>query len=752
MQKKKITSSRLTFGGNVKRTLCGLCPAHCGLLVEVEDGKPVRFGADPDNPVNSGRLCPKASATIELHEHPDRVNHVLKRVGKRGEGKWEKIGWEQAMDEIAAKLGDIREREGPEALATLGGTQHARDWAGWRFISQWGTPNFINCGRNCGTGSLITECAMYGWDTVTSSFIPGVTKCLVMWGANFAEGNPMGWRPLCKAVEAGELKLIVIDPRRTKSAEIADLHLAIKPRTDGALGLGMIRVIIEEGLYDREFVENWCEGFDEVRAIAEEWTPERSSEITGIPAELIVAAARMYATSSPARLSFGVSTSQIGEGASRSALLCQAILRAITGNLDLPGGEAFDDEPYENLAYWDLLDFRRLIDNPARKRDNVNAQDIGIASVKGYAAFCEAMARARPDGHYAAQYMLFTSQPHLYRAVLEGDPYHVRAIIVQNGEPIINYGGSALGYEAFTSKELELLVVMDHWQTPTAQLADYVLPAADFLERPELSMRWGFTRFFSVGQQCVDPAHERHDDYDLWAGLGRRLLDPEEWPENVEAMLDRFLAPSGRSHREWADGESNSFIPGERKFCKYREHGFATASGKVELIPHFLEQFGIDPRPVYTGPPWALPDVDDESRYPLQMLTGSRVLEFMGSTMRQAKKMSSRHPEPLVEIHPDTAAKYAIHDGDWVEISRPEGAIRQRAAVTDAIRPGTINLAGYWWDPARGPGQDLSGAWEANANAITPSNPELSSFVGDQPLRGLRCRIARVDSPVTRDA
>jgi len=744
MKKTRPTSARLTFGGNVKRTLCGLCPAHCGLLVEVENGAPVRYAGDPDNPVNSGRLCPKASATIELHEHPDRLNQVLKRVGKRGEGKWKKIDWEQAMDEIAAGLADIREREGPEALATLGGTQHARDWAGWRFISQWGTPNFINCGRNCGTGSMITECAMYGWDTVTSSFVPGVTRCLVMWGANFAEGNPMGWRPLRKAVEAGEMKLIVIDPRRTKSAEIADLHLAVKPRTDGALGLGMIRVIIEAGLYDSDFVENWCQGFDEVRRIASEWTPERTSDITGIPPGLIVAAARMYATSSPARLSFGVSTSQIGEGASRSALLCQAILRAITGNLDLPGGESFDDQPYETLAYWDLLDFKQLVDNPARTRDNVNAHDIGIASVEGYAAFRDVMGKVKPDGHYAAQYQLFTSQPHLYKAVLEGDPYRVRAIIVQNGEPMINFGGSRLGFEAFTSKELELLVVMDHWQTPTAQLADYVLPAADFLERPELSMRWGFTRFFSVGQQCVEPQHGRHDDYDLWAGLGRRLLDPEDWPAKVEDMLDRFLEPSERSHREWADGEANFYIPRNRSFQKYRQHGFATASGKVELIPRFLEQFGIDPRPVYTGPPYALPDVDDESHYPLQMLTGSRVLEFMGSTMRQAKKMLARHPQPLVEIHPTTAAEYGIANGDWVEISRPEGSIRQCARVTDAIRPGTINLAGYWWDPNRGPGADLSGAWEANANAITPYDPKLSSFVGDQPLRGLRCTIARI--------
>ena len=741
-------SGRLSFGGNVKRTLCGLCGANCGMLVEVADGHPVRFHGDPDNPVNSGKLCPKGSAVIELYEHPDRLNHVLKRVGKRGEGQWEKIGWEQAMDEIAAKLGDIRQREGPEALATLGGTMHARDWATWRFITQWGTPNFINSGRNCGSGSIITECAMYGWDTVTGSAIPGITKCLIMWGANYAESNPMGWDGLRKAVAAGEMKLIVIDPRRTKSADIATLHLAPKPRTDGALALGMIRVIIEEGLYDKDFVENWCIGFDEVREIASEWTPERTAEITGVPPELVVEAARMYATSAPARLSFGVSASQGGEGAARSALLCQAILRAITGNLDVLGGEVFQDEPYENLAYWDLIDFSKLINHPHRTRDNVNAGDVPISSVRGYAAFREAMAKVKPDGHYSAQYMLFASQPHVYRAILEGDPYRIRAVIVQNGEPLVNYGGSRLAQQAFTSDELELLVVMDHWLTPTAQLADYVLPATGTLERPELSMRWGFTRMFSTGQRAVEPLFERRDDYDLWAGLGRRLLDPAQWPETVEEMLNRFLAPSGKTHQQWAEGEDACYVPLDRSYRKYRDHGFATTSGRVELIPGLLADFGIEPRPTYTGPPYARPDVDDEAAYPLQMLTGSRVLEFMGSTMRQARKMQARHPEPLVHIHPETAAAYDIADGDWVEIARPEGAIRQRASVTDAIRPGTINLAGYWWDPNRGPGRDLSGAWEANANAITPYDTKLSSFAGDQPLRGLRCSIRRVNASV----
>jgi anaerobic selenocysteine-containing dehydrogenase len=720
------------------------------MLVEVEDGRPTRFIGDLENPVGAGKLCIKATPTLELHDHPDRVNHVLKRIGRRGEGRWERIGWPQAMEEIAAKLAAIRDRDGPESLALLGGTMHGpADWSGWRFASQWGTPNFINQGRNCGAGSVITETAMYGWDTVTVPVLPGMTKCFIMWGANLAESNPWAWQTVRQLVADGDLKLIVVDPRRTKSAEIAHLHLALRPRTDGALALGMIHVLIEESLYDRAFVEQWCLGFDDVRAIAAEWTPERAADITGLAPELIVDAARMYGRNRPARLSFGVSTSQIGEGASRSALLGQSILRAITGNLDVEGGESFNDDPYELLDYTSNIGFANLMDHPARTRDNVNAREVPVSSVAGYSAFRRAMARVHPDGHHAAQYMLFASQPHVYRAVLEGDPYQVRAIVVQCGEPLVNYGGAKLAHEAFTSDRLELLVVMDLWQTPTAQLADYVLPAADFLEHSELAMRWGFTRAFAAAQQVTSPLYDRHNDYDFWAAMGRRLLDPADWPETLDEMFDRFLAPSGRSFREWTDGPRNWYAPKRDRWKSYEERGFATASGKVELVPPLLAEFGIDPLPTYTGPPYARPDVEREDEYPLQMITGSRVMAYMGSTLRQARRLAAIHPDPIVEIHPDTASALGIGDGDWVVIERPEGSIRQRARLTEGIERRTVNVTGYWWDPSRQPGPDLSGVWESNVNVITPTRTDLSSFVGDQPLRGMRCRVRRID-PDTR--
>jgi len=306
-------------------------------------------------------------------------------------------------------------------------------------------------------------------------------------------------------------------------------------------------------------------------------------------------------------------------------------------------------------------------------------------------------------------------------------------------------GGAKRAAEAFRSDNLELLVAMDYWLTPTAQLADYVLPAADFMERPDISAHWGIGNFFVVGQQAVQPLYERHNYYELWAGLGRRLLDPADWPGTLEEMLDRFLEPSGRTFAEWADGPVNHNFP-RPQWRKYEQVGFATRSGKVELVPTLLEQLGVDPSPRYTGPPYAEPDAD-AAEYPLQMIPGSRVRELTASNLRQSARLKRIHPEPICDIHPDTAAAHGIEDGEWVAIERPEGTIRQRARLTEGIRRDTVNPDGYWWEPGDAPGPELSGVWVSNANAITPFDPRLSSYAGDQPLRGARCRIRKATTP-----
>jgi anaerobic selenocysteine-containing dehydrogenase len=435
----------------------------------------------------------------------------------------------------------------------------------------------------------------------------------------------------------------------------------------------------------------------------------------------------------------------MGEGAARSALLGRAILRAISGNLDVPGGEPLN-QPYDTdqFAWLDTVGFDNLVDHPLRTRESVNAAETPIASITGYKAFRDAMAEVHPQGHTGCAYMLFASQPAIYKAVLERAPYPIRSIIVQGGEPLLAMGGAKKAYEALTSPNLDLLVVMDLFMTPTAQLADYVLPTAGFLERSDISAHWGLGNFFVAGQKVVEPMYDRHNDYDLWAGLGRRLLDPGNWPEDLEGMLDLFLAPSGKTFEEWADGPTNHHFP-RPQWRKYERQGFATASGKVELVPTLFDRLGVDSSPTYTGPPYSKADADPDD-YPLRMIPGSRVRELTASALRQTVRLNRIHPEPLCDIHPTTAESHGIADGDWIEIERPEGVIRQRARLTDGIRQDTINPDGYWWEPSEAPNEPhLSGVWTANANALTPADPSLSSFAGDQPLRGARCRIRRAE-------
>ena len=206
-----------------------------------------------------------------------------------------------------------------------------------------------------------------------------------------------------------------------------------------------------------------------------------------------------------------------------------------------------------------------------------------------------------PKGHTGCAYMLFASQPAIYDAILDQDPYPIKAMIVQSGEPLLTMGGAKKAYEAFTSPNLELLVVMDFWKTPTAQLADYVLPAADFLERPDITSHWGIGNFFVVGQKSAEPLFERHNDYELWAGLGKRLLDPAEWPETLEEMLDSFLAPSGRTLRG-VGGRRDEPLLHPAALAQVRGAGVRDPSGKVELVPSLFAKLGVDPSPVYTGP------------------------------------------------------------------------------------------------------------------------------------------------------
>jgi thiosulfate reductase/polysulfide reductase chain A len=727
-----------------KKTSCGFCHWQCGVRVYMRDGKPIKIEGDCENPIGRGMTCVKNSAALEFHNHPDRLNYPLKRAGERGEGKWRRVSWKEALNEIADKLQQIKQEYGPEAVLFLGGMPHEPgDWAAWRWCNLFGSPNVFNQGKNCGEAEVLAECATYGWHT-SKAPKPGVTKCAIIWGKNWPESDHAAWKTTLEAKEMG-CKLIVIDPRRTLSALKADLWLQIRPGTDGALALGLINVIIDEELYDKKFVEKWCSGFDAISDVVKDFSPERVEKITWVPKDKVIEAAEMYATLKPSVISGGVALCHMGGGAVKSAVQGKVILRALTGNLDVEGGNIIG-QPFQTLNWFGNVLWDKLLEHPERTRDTVSAERFPIASVKGYRLFREAMQKLHPEGYSAAMYMLVNSSVCIWDAVLKEEPYPIKAIITQGTNPLLTLGNAHTIYSALKSENLQLHLGMDFFMTPTLELADYVFPATDWLERPNLLLEWGNIDYYVAGERAVEPLYERRDDYQLWRELGNRLGQEGYWPSTLEGMFDKFLEPSGLSFRQLLKRKEHWNFP-TVKYRKYEKEGFATFSGKVELLPSLFRKIGIDPLPRYEEPPRSPVSQPQLVReFPLILITGSRLIQYTHSTLRNLKTLRKTYPEPLVQIHPDTAGKLGIVDGDWVYIETPEGKIKQRAQLDKEIHPKVVHADGFWWYP-EDPGEEpyLFGLWKSNINAITPDGPEFFDYAGDNAFRALMCKVYKAD-------
>lgn len=712
-------------------------------LSTVKDGVVINVKADHNSPLPAD--CPRAGQSLAYHNHPQRINYALKRVGARGEGKWQRISWNQAMDEIAAKLAAIRDSHGPEAVQTLGGSYKGPgDAACWRWNNLFGSPNMMHLGKTCGSAEFLAQWATYGEiGEPAGRPTPGVTKCAVFWGSNPPVPQGVSSAKLIKKAREQGAKIIVIDPRASETTRMADLWLRPRPGSDGALAYGMIQVIISEGLYDKQFVEDWCIGFEELKQLVADYTPERVAELCWLSAEDIVQAARIYATQKPSYITIGLGTAHQGRAAN-AAVFGKTYLRAITGNLDVPGGELFENLP-QNVRFREEMHWEQLLDHPQRTRDNINAHRWPVASVRGMKAFREAMAKVHPLGVGPAFYQMCTSSTSLCSAILDRDPYPIKALITQGTNSLVALANSKRIHQAMKSENLELHVVMDHWMTPGAQLADYVLPATDGLERPNLGgggSLWGFGDWFMAAERTVSPLHERKDDYQLWCDLGKRLGQRDYWPETMEGWFDLLLQPSGKTFSELAKTRRASLFPRPRE-RRYQETGFATRSGKVELASGLLRELGYPAMPAREEPIWSpisAPELFKE--FPLVVTAGASVKWYYRSQQRHLDKMRKQHPYAMLSIHPDTARDLGIADGDLVHVETPMGRVQQRARYDEALHPRVVHADSSWWYPEQGENEPvLSGVWESNFNAVIPDSPESHSYAGDANLRGHICRV-----------
>ena len=701
----------------VLKSVCRSCHGGCGALLHVDDGRLTKVEGDPDSPLNRGRLCPIGLATLDLVYHPDRLTHPMRRDGERGSGKWRRISWDEALGEIAGRLAEIKRDHGAEAIALGTGTgRHHIRWVS-RFGHALGTPNWCEPGfAQCFHPRVNTSLLTFG-DFPVCDFTGDVApECIVYWGHNPVNSGPDG-ETRFNAVDSLKHgpKVIVVDPRETYLARIADIWLQLRPGTDDALALAMLNVVITEGLYDHAFVERWTHGFDALAGHVASFTPEWAEPITWVPADKIRAAARLYAETRPSMMEWGCAIEHTPNCI--QTVRAVSLLPALTGNVDVPGGWVF--------GMHGIGRFPSLIENLS---EEVAAKRLGADQF----ALLGGAGADLPAAHI----------PTLLRAMRDGEPYPVKAFLVFGNNTLTTYGNTNQVRESLAA--LDLFVVADLFMTPTAERADIVLPAASW---PELDQVAGLPTVAAnvvLAQQKAVRIGECRSDEEIFVDLARRLkLDVGT--EAVRDVLDQQLAHAGTSFAELA---KTGFMKPAFKYRKYEDSGFATPTGKIELYSTRLEELGYDPLPYYEEPPESPLSSPEVARdYPLILTTGARIPYFFNSEHRQIGALRRSHPEPLCEIHPETAARHGIAKGDWIWIETRRGRIRQKARITTRIDPRVVHVQFGWWFPER-PAPDY-GVWDSNANMLTDNQPPYDPAMGTYQLRALLCRVARADAPDT---
>jgi len=569
------------------------------------------------------------------------------------------------------------------------------------------------------------------------------TRCLMLIGRNPPNAHQTIWEGYLKAKKRGT-KLIVIDPRRSESAEEADLWLQIRPGTDAALLLGMINIIIKEKLYDEAFVRDWCHGFDALSERVKEYPVEKVSEITWVPADQIVAAARMFATETPSCAMEGMGVAH--QPNSYSPIAARHIISAIVGNVDVPGGEELMG-PAPFITEHEIEMAEAL---PKEQRSKILGNQFRLYTWPGYELIQKNVERVWGKRCDMFGYSCMATAPSVYKAIAYSDPYPVRALITVSSNPMVTIPDTKLVYKALQS--LDLYVVSDYFMTPSAQLADYVLPSALWLERSFLWNYHNTTPVIRAGETALPPSipgmYDRRNDYDFWRGLAIRVGQEEHWPwETVEDYYDYRLEPLGITFKELV--KKGKIITKESEYKKYEKTGFGTPTGKIELYSTVMENLGYDPLPYYKEPPESptrTPDLAKE--YPLVLITGGRFHPFFHSEHRQVESLRKRYPWAKMQINPETAKELGIKDDDWVWIETQHGRVMQKVIIDKGIDPRVVHAQHGWWYPEM-PGEEpwLHGVWISNINVCTSSDEETcDEALGSWPLRTFQCKVYKVES------
>jgi anaerobic selenocysteine-containing dehydrogenase len=686
------------------RSTCHLCYHSCGVLIHIKNGRPINVEGDPDNPMSKGKLCPKGLASLEYLNHPDRLKRPLKRIGEKGKGNWQEISWDEALELVAERLMEIKEKYGALSLIFIrGAAKGLQDDYFARFANIFGCPNISSPAPICFVPGINASNITYGYYAFPDYEYSA--KCIVAWGANPEATHVTEYEEILNAVKKGA-KLIVIGPTQSELSKKADLWIRLRPSTDLALALGIMNVIINENVYDANFVDKWTFGFDKLKTHVQDYPLDKVKEITWVPKEQIIKAARLYSMERPGCILWGNGI----ETTINSFQACRAIaiLRSITGNLGIPGGEVKWSDPGGMAKGAPEFVCQNNISPEVRaKRLSIKDNLIPIA--------------------------FYALPQRIIKAILDGDPYPIHGAYLQGGNMLTSYPNVKETYKALT--KLDFLAVSDMFMTPTAMLADIVLPVATYLEFDSVERPWPFP-IISL-QQKVAQVHESWPDGKILNELTKKLGFQEYAWNNINESLDLLLKPTGITFQEF---RNIGVLIGTKIYRHFEKNGFDTPSKKVELYSKRLEEWGFDPLPIYYEPPetpYSEPELAKE--YPF-ILTSRKVDVYRHSGGRQIPSLRAARPEPIVKMHHETADKLGIRKDDWVYIATKRGRIRQKAYLDSSLDPRVVEVDYAWWFPEKEV-YSLYGWEESNINILTSDKPPYNPEMGSITLRGIFCKV-----------
>ena len=655
-------------GIEVRPTICSICSprSHCGIDAYVKDGIVIKVEGTKENPNNAGTLCSKGAASRQYIYHEDRIRTPLIRKGERGSAQFEPISWEEALDTIARHLLKIKEESGPEAVVFYAG------YSKWmrpflkRLAHSFGSPNYLTessvCSAAAGLAANLNYGTMGGPET-------GKSKCLLVWSSNPFYSNTSAVRKLLDARERG-LKIIEVGPLITPLTAHADFHLRIRPGTSGALALGMAHVIIEEGLFDRDFVEHWTVGFEDYRSYVREFDPQTTERITGVPAVLMTGAARLYANAKPAALLTGPNATVHHTNGVQNHRALTALV-GLTGNFDRAGGNYVVPPSY--LYVPNGVTTRQAAFSQSRPWEEM-APRVGQDK---YPVWCKMVAEGQ--------------SVHLPFQIRTRNPYPIRALLAF-GMNYRMWPGSDFMRDSLS--RLDFLVDVDLFMTDTAKMADLVLPACTSFERSEL--KFYAQKYVIWTRPVIPPLWESRPDSEIIFELSGRIApDDDLMKRGYEACVDWILEPAHLTVEALKPYPAGFHLKDVvmPPYKKYETDGFPTPSGKMEFTSRVLEEAGVDPLPKYKEPglsPISTPEVAKD--YPLILTTGARLPMFIHSRTFRLSWTRALRPEPMVDINPQDAKDRGIKQGDRVSLSTRRGAIQIKANLTETVAPGVVNM------------------------------------------------------------